>query len=106
MLFNPGLRLVMLVNTGEMRCMIPYQPRGLPQRLYRVIEWANELGAAEEIPPRLQIKYVQTVKEIHKIHLFLEGLELLLGDEKFGPLRHEAAQFTQNATNRINGIEE
>lgn len=77
-----------------------------PERMRRVMKWANELGAAEEITPRLQMKYVQTLKEIHKIHLFLEGLELLLGDEKFGSLRQEADQFIKNATDKVGGIGE
>ena len=52
------------------------------------------------------LKYVQTLEEIHKIHLFLEGLELLLGDEKFGSLRHETVQFVKNVTNKVDGIGE
>lgn len=56
------------------------------QRLRQVIAWSDELGAAKEITPLLQMKHVQVMQEIHRIHEFLAGLELLLGDEKFGSL--------------------
>jgi hypothetical protein len=76
------------------------------ERLQRVMDWADELGATEEITPSMQMKYVQTMEEIHKIHLFLEGLELLLGDEKFGSLRQEGAQCMENASHRRDGSKE
>ena len=59
-----------------------------PKRLQSVMDWADELETSEEITLRMQVKYTQTMEEIHKIHLFLEGLELLLHSEKFGSLRH------------------
>jgi hypothetical protein len=67
---------------------------------------ANKLGAAETITPRLQVKYLQTRKEIHKLQMFLEGLELLLTDEKFGPLREEATLYNQNASYRLESIQD
>ena len=61
------------------------------KRLERVMDWADELGAAEEITPRLKLKHQQTLEEIHKLHVFLEGLEFLLGTERFhAPLSEHA----------------
>jgi len=70
------------------------------------MDWADEFGAAEKITPRIQMMYVQTMQEIHKIHLFLEGLELLLDDEKFGSLRQEVAQYRKNTIHRFDSIKE
>jgi hypothetical protein len=74
------------------------------RRLEQVIDGANELGAAEMITSRLQVKYLHTRKEIYKLQVFLEGLTLLLDDEKFGPLREEATLYNQNATHQVEGI--
>lgn len=73
-------------------------------RLEQVIAGANELGVAEMITPRLQMKYLHTRKEIHKLQVFLEGLTLLLDDEKFGSLREEASLYNQNAIHQVESI--
>lgn len=74
------------------------------RRLEQVIKGSNELGAADTMTPRLQVKYLHTRKEIHKLQVFLEGLTLLLDDEKFGPLREEATLYNQNAIHRVESI--